>query len=461
MRNRYIRVLQMYWDRPLSSWHMGILALSGMIPIVISLVSRGRFVESQFSGYLVGVAFIGQLMWMQLREQVVSDRRWLWPRYLTPHCVVFSILSMLLVVAWPAAVGFFHGVFALGAMAVTAGLFAFMGWGTATLSWPVVFTGTLVLFWMICGAEHEPLRGFIRGEYPELSVAIMATGLLMAAGAVWRMTRITQDNPACNRRLQVDAWSLKPRVTGEVNQAWVETNQKTWFNRIRPQNQVYIPVHDTRWDRARRWRGLNRSMVRTVPWLAILWLALLGSTTLFGSSAVSNPMVSITLLFPLGIWLIVMPTFVTGGMWMKQWQFLEMEFLRPAYRENIILDIGLAMAIHVAQCWCVFALALSVYVLLPFGGQRSLNGLATALSASAMLQVFFFGLVVWLARFRSPSLNAFVLLAMMPASLVAAVIDPHAAYWRPAVLMGAFVLACVGIILIRAAYRRWLHTDIG
>ena len=86
---------------------------------------------------------------------------------------------------------------------------------------------------------------------------------------------------------------------------------------------------------------------------------------------------------------------------------------------------------------------------------------AYVLAFSALSQPAFFGLNVWLLRFRSPIpvfLGWMVFFPVFAFATVGIELGPASSEW-PIVLLVAAIFAVLGLILTWHAYRRWLVAD--
>ena len=140
------------------------------------------------------------------------------------------------------------------------------------------------------------------------------------------------------------------------------------------------------------------------------------------------------------------------------------ESLRPVRRSQFLIEMGQLHAYRAAVAWVVLNIAWCVpaYVFIsdaPVWGHQMFN----LLVLSAALQVFLFGLVVWVIRFAGPSTTGLALFAF---SLAAPFPPLLAGYdWRNAslgaLLWVAPAIFVAGALITWDAHRRWMRTELG
>jgi K+-sensing histidine kinase KdpD len=100
MDNRYTAVLCMYFRRP-TGLRDGLLPALGLLAFAVAFLTGSvgpRWSRPDlFTTFTVGIAvgLVGAGLWSKLREQVMPDRRHLWPDYVAPHVGVFIVLAIV------------------------------------------------------------------------------------------------------------------------------------------------------------------------------------------------------------------------------------------------------------------------------------------------------------------------------------------------------------------------------
>ena len=203
-------------------------------------------------------------------------------------------------------------------------------------------------------------------------------------------------------------------MTGEVNRTW--SQQSGLF---RQSSRIYIPTDDGLWERARRWRSLNRITVKPTLFLATLVVVIILFSGGFERAGVKGLLIT-----PVSVWVVIMPPLLFPQSWWNLWRFLETDSLKPMDRRSFLQEIGLAIAVQTLETWCIFA---GLFVLLIAWGNQwhvDVGSLMTLLAISLGTTACGLATAFWLMRYRSPYLMMFLIMA--PTSIVGAVI----ARWR-------------------------------
>jgi hypothetical protein len=291
---------------------------------------------------------------------------------------------------------------------------------------------------------------------------MLLIGMGAATVVVVRMVAMKEENGLYHRRPQMDNWSLRPRMTGDVNRAWSDAQRSRLFGWPGLGNQVVIPRTNSLWAGATRWRSLNGGMPKGVVLLAVMMFA----GTLSG---IRNAQANVGAALPLCIWLSIVPASAAGQLWMRQWRFLEIELLRPIERRRFLQQVGLAMGVTFAQCWCVFAAAFVLRLGILTPEPLNVTTILLVLGSSLLMQIFLLGSIIWLMRYRSPGLVIGASLLAILIALPTLILTlpggmmgmPHFGEFQMPAVVAATVLAGIGLVITRDACRRWLVTELG
>jgi hypothetical protein len=142
------------------------------------------------------------------------------------------------------------------------------------------------------------------------------------------------------------------------------------------------------------------------------------------------------------------------------------ELLRPVGRSQFLMEMGLAYARRVPATWIQYSIAwiLPAYFFTDsqVWGRQMLNLLAL----TAVSQVFFFGLTVWLMRYAIPFFTwtvlnlGFCVLMIFAVTSCIPFVD-----WRTtsldALLWISPGILAAGALITWDAYRRWMQTELG
>ena len=130
-------------------------------------------------------------------------------------------------------------------------------------------------------------------------------------------------------------------------------------------------------------------------------------------------------------------------------------------RATYLKQVGMAAALSQLQMW-LGPTAVFVFWYRLVAQQPLSATVASVLALSALSQPWFFGLGIWLLRFRSPILFFLgwgVSFHALMVAMIGTELAPVLIFQRSVVLPAAAIFAVLGLILTWHAYRRWLVTD--
>ena len=129
-------------------------------------------------------------------------------------------------------------------------------------------------------------------------------------------------------------------------------------------------------------------------------------------------------------------------------------------RASYLTQVGMAAALSQLQVWLGMATVSVLWWCWVVQQPLSVT-VAYVLVFSALSQPWFFGLNVWLLRFRSlipVFLGWMVFFPVFAGATIGIELGPASSEW-PIVLLVAAFFAVLGLFLTWHAYRRWLVTD--
>ena len=244
MGNSYVEVSRTYIRRLFSSWMVVLCTVVTLAMIAMSLIPRhartlpGSPSISIFIG--MAVLFMALVLWAHFHEQVASDRRTIWPNYVRPHVVVFTTVAIAFAVGWPIAVNLLHDVGSVGLLALTTSIFALVGWYAATAWAPILVLAIAMQLAMMLPTAAEIVLG---EKYEQLQGGVVVVALVASVSAAFRMLRMRENDAGYGAAIRFDTWSLRPRMTGDVNRAWSQQRGLFWRQR-----RVYIPTGNGIWE---------------------------------------------------------------------------------------------------------------------------------------------------------------------------------------------------------------------
>jgi hypothetical protein len=492
MRNPYSAVLRIYGARVTSSLLFGTLVIVAGVLLGSALALSISIAVSPYPNHktatpliwlmtMCGFTFLSVFLWTQFRDLVVSESGRLWPGYRRPNVLVFVGLAVILCVVLPVTIIILARLNSLGLLTIAMALFAANGWQKATRSLVIqlAFVCALSVLWIVMAANPQ-----IMDLNPSLvtAVAIIVVSIAIVAMACLKLLRMTDDNPAFRRANYLGMDISRPRMTGDVNQVWVESQRTKLFGWPGRKHRVYLPKNESLWEGARRWRSMNSGVFVFMALMAGIMTAVSTGARIefhrqqahWHAVVLQNPQLSAmrgptlpnapqTGSFILLIYLAILPITGVGHSWIRQWRFLEIESLRPILRDRFLKQVGVAIGIQMLQAWAIFACAYLVDTLFLELGPVDMNGVTIYVAGSLGALVFGNGLLVWSIRYRSNATGAIIICGMATAAymgLVAIGINSviTVSSWIEIIPV---LLTVFGMYAIRDGCRRWLVTDLG
>jgi hypothetical protein len=140
--------------------------------------------------------------------------------------------------------------------------------------------------------------------------------------------------------------------------------------------------------------------------------------------------------------------------------FFSRELMMPVERDAYLKQNGMLFACRQFTGWWVM-IVVSVAWMFTSGSKPGSEFIIYSVSYSLMMQIWFFGLAVWLSSFRSViisfiiGISAVIFLGMN----IAALNGKTMIQWRHLIMPFGCFLEILGLILAWQGYRRWLARD--
>jgi len=452
MSNPYAQVALTYVHHARSSARIGYLIAGGISAAFVFFVMIMAALEGDGSGnhqvffwwLLMPFAFIYGIFAVHVREQFANSRARLTPDFCRVHAAIAGVAALFCAVLLPAAFAWPIGWHPVGFAAITLLLFDAVFWGLLSPLglWPAL------IGWLLLQTElgRGCVQQLVSGHFEYQAVGILAVGVVMVLLGGIRLIRLNEDMPEY-RWLKV----IGPQLTRHsiMQRLTLAAEDKRMARLTRHAQRASV----SRWSRVCRWQA-----GMFTGWSAIYFcLAMLIGVSL--AAWITNKAPT--------HWIAVMALFgpvVPGGLvcaaLSRRRELLPREFLMGVDRASYLKQVGMAAALSQLQMWlgmttvsvlwwcCVVQQPLSVTV-------------ANVLAFSALSQISFFGLNVWLLRFRSPIalfLGWMVFFPVVAGATIGIELGPASSEW-PIVLLLAAIFAVLGLVLTWDAYRRWLVAD--
>jgi uncharacterized protein YjeT (DUF2065 family) len=379
--------------------------------------------------------------WMHFSEQLLTGRRQLLPGFLAPQVTAFCAIWLLIIVGCPLAArpGEYDFLFLVAFSAVA---FASVGVFIVTLSVPVLAVIAAAWLGVSGGKINVDVAGYAAGDHPGKVLLALAATILATVWAMVRLCRASEDSPAAFRRFSFARWVPKQRMSGEKV---VEMH-----GYLGHAARIAMPAGGSLWSRARAWSCLGGAGLRVVILMPAMVLV---------SQWCLSPMSGHESLVFWFCLMLILPS-LTLMIWPRLWRQLALDSLRPLDRDRFLAEVGLAIAMNVGRTWLLLVGGCIAGQLLIANSPTDLPALLAAIAASLGAQVFLFALGVWLLRYRTKALAApMISMPLMICMLMS--YCRHASNLWPTAIGAGTVLAILGALIVRDAWRRWLVTELG
>jgi len=295
------------------------------------------------------------------------------------------------------------------------------------------------------------LQDFVSGRREPQAIAVLGAGILIALFMGRRLVRLNEDMVAYRVRTWWDwEWSRK---TGRAwpNEGWrflpglsdwIRERQALRLTRLAQQASA------SRWSRVCRWQAGVLTLRQVLP------VIVMGTFLSFGwARDIDRPEAQRLLIF--------LPGLLAIGVAYRRPVSMSAQLCLPVARREFLKQLGVATAVSCLEMWLIAVAPLLLSY--AFAGPRAqLADIGRVLALSLLNLVWYFGMVVWFGRFRSPrSLLPLGALGLALAlAMLAFLYFGQMTQSRSFQVSGAVAVATIGALLAIDAYRRWLVTDL-
>jgi hypothetical protein len=456
MPNPYVQVAVTYFRQPFSSVRRSFLTLGILIFLVIGFFVNGRsenhheFLPIHLFLFIVLFAYWA----IHLKEQFTDSRASLTPGFRTVHGVVAAMAAIVIGVLLPGAMAPLIGWQSLGLVSVTTLLFGAILW------FVLLPKGTLRLLIMAgcISILANPIRGsleqMVLGRYPVQAFALFSVGAALSIAGIVRLFRLNEEMPEYHLNIRVHR-------EGRIRMSDLEWHRfEKWYSRgLRGRlagkpivNLIYHARHasDSNWSKVRRWGASNLTVWSACRVAFGFYLGFLVMSWLMRRE------IKITMLFGIATSLSVSAVFVPLC---GKNRSISHDLMMPVRRDAYLKQLGMSAAISQFIMWGAFIAAFIIWMFTA-SAKPSPELLAYVIVYSALIQIWMFGLAVWLLSFRSIVPTIMVAsIALIPTLAPLAALDAQLPLWRPLIPLFGGLLAGIGLLLTRESYRRWLVAD--
>jgi hypothetical protein len=434
MPNPYFEVAHSYLQRPFCSLGRSLIISGIALLLFISCIRQKHAFPP---ACLVTLTVLFAYWAIHVKGQFTNAQASLTPGFRKVHGVVAIIVAIIFVIILPGVAAPLIGWQSLGFVSVSTLLFGILLWiilrpgyiFSLLLSAGLLFIGLKPIWTRI-----EPI---FFGKEPIQAFIIMSIGVILSITGIIRLFLLNEEKPEYHL-------SFPP--------PFIDGRAKLWLDNRQVAGMIYHARHatDSYWSRIHRWGHSS-----LIVWFALYCAILMFLFHKLGESwsGVNTPS-GITIAFATIIPIIL----VIIKLAFAEKRFLSRELMMPVRRDSYLKQVGMLFANILFTSWGVM-IAVSIVDISTKAAKPGLEFLIYSVSYSLMIQIWLFGLAIWIISFRSSIMPfiimfiAFIFSVRNIPALEGQVMFPWSSF-----ILGA-LLACLGLLLTWRGYRRWLVAD--
>jgi hypothetical protein len=463
MRSPYAEVAMSYVRR-VRSWGGPIFLIAIGVPALGSLTLAFHFAEDRHSlGLLFIVAMLSYVLAVHVRDQFSHPQARLIPGFQKAHVSVAAGAALIIAVVMPAIFTFLAGWHSVGLIAITVFLFSMILWSTLlerpTIFWPLWFLFFFV-FLPIYGLRPatEAMESLMEGksEPGAFMLLVLGTALTLLAGArLWNLDEETEGY----RLIRLTDGAVRTRNAGRIADDGSESAARPSWTTDRQTNRVIRHARrasTSRWSQVCRWQvgmptGSSALSVYVVPIGYVMYLFIS-----------RDCLVQSQLWTLLAFSTIIMPIVSLGTGCQLRTSAITFELLLPVSRQEYLRQLGTAAAISVFESWAFMIVPLTFWWLATVRTAIPVAGLVSIVLVSILSQFWFYGVAALfsLPRFETGLASLVVIILALGSVCLGFSIAEPITEWQFGPIGLSAALAAIGLLATRAAYRRWLASDI-
>jgi hypothetical protein len=316
--------------------------------------------------------------------------------------------------------------------------------GFILIQYPLVFNAIEKIF-----SGKEPIQALI----------IMSIGVIISITGIIRLFLLNEEKPEyhLNFKRPIDGRTKLSDLQWQKFKKSYSRGLRGWFTNRTLAIMIYHARHatDSYWSGIQRWNFTGFS----VCWALLLatLFNLLFTLISFFNGTDPTP-VSATRVFMATF----MPVFLINKQFQVKSRFMAQDLMMPVIRDAYLKQLVMSFATSQFILWGVF---LTVSVLWIFSDPTELTPelLIFLISYSLMIQIWLFGLAIWVLSFRSDNIT--ILIMLIAAMLSAMPINimtfeaQRMIQWRSLIMPLGCLLEATGLLLTWWGYRRWRIAD--
>jgi hypothetical protein len=451
MRDPYAQAAMSYAHR--ASAAAGSFILGGILGVFLLV---GAISSASHGGFVLPLClqlFLFIPLATHVRDQFSYPQACLIPDFRKVHAVIACVAAALVAVVLPTMFTWVAGWWSVGFLAIVLLLFGVVLW--LTLLRQVWLS--LILFFAVCIGIRPTLaavHSLTSGQYETGAFMLLALAMAIVVLVGFRLWHLTEESPGyrfSNQTKGVAKAGEEDRgdENGSLRIFWLRTHAS--LRLIRHARRAAT----SRWSRVCRWQAEPASW--SVPASTLTSIAAIAAWHWFhGTLDISG------LWAPIALIACIWPPLLWPAAYTRKASAMSYELLLPVSRSAYLKQLGMAAALSQIESWGILNAMLILWWLSGLQARIPLAGALSVLVISALCQIWFFGITVLLSLAQprmNPLIVAVSLVSLVPL-LTAFVVFRPIGQWQIEVMTLSGVLAFIGVLATKAAYRRWLVADV-
>jgi hypothetical protein len=447
-------------------WAIGAFFVFGWLMLGIGIFGTHRAAPKQDNMQYLSFGFFfvyyyGMVVY-HLKQQIATPQASLIPGYRVPHLIVALVMLFPILVLVPVVASLGYGLPIVPVLSLHVAFFTLVTWGVYRNSW-MAMLAALACFYAPAAPQvrtlfldrfvTDPSLGNSLAALPILALgvgglALTARRLLALREEMREYTRThmsyrspfsnAEAGPRAMPQINWDSWWIRWQFSQNVD----ELGQSTWNG---------TPSGKGFWRRVKHRRAAYNNRVASLPRI-LLFTAMFA----FWIGLSSHETINFV-----GSFLFLVPAYTAFVQQFARWPTLGYESLRPARRQDFVLENAGAFAWNMAEAWLTMALAFALVAALLAPGLYKQGDVALVLTASALFQVLPMSIAWWFLRVRSTAILVGLAmcsgLTFAPLGIFTKDLLHVSPIW---IAGGAGVIVLAAALISLDAYRRWMRMDL-
>jgi hypothetical protein len=456
MANPYLTVARTYIQQPFCSLQRSLIISGVIIFFVFLFFNSDSAVTRDLPGVFL-LPFIALFAYwaVHVKEQFADARTSLTPGFRKIHGIVATIVAIIFVIFLPGVVASLTGWQSYGFVSISIFLFGIILWyilRPGTIFFLSILFGFILIFQ---NPGFNVTERIFSGKEPILAFIFICTGVFLSIAGIIRLFLLNEEIPEYHLNFKKTR-DGQAELSGLQWQRLEKANFWGWWRSLVRGLVDRMIYHARRssvsyWSKIHRW-DYSGSTVWSALILATIINLFFKVIEFFDNTNFTSAIIMYVATF--------IPILMVNKQLKAKQGFFSRELMLPVRRDAYLKQVGMLCAYRLFIFWGVMIIVSTVFLFIKTE-KPDHEFIIYSISCSLMMQIWFFGLAVWLSSFRSSIISSLIVFI----ALIFSFISIHALEgkimisWQQFVMpMGCF-LEAIGLLLAWWGYRRWLASD--